>query len=265
MSSHYVSILCSCIICKQQLRSMDIENHHHFYHQHLYPKPPKNHGSCINCGKEIRDNSKSPKKFCTRSCAVIHQNSVRYRGNESRSKTSESLKRYHLNNPKKPKTTEPQPKYKYCKLDWIICEECGVVRLQASKRKYCDKCAVAKKIKNGIRSIHIKHESGVYLDSSWEIKVAEYLDSRNINWIRPNPIPYDLNGRSRKYYPDFYLPEYDLYLDPKNPYRMSKDKEKLEQVAKKINLIYGDLSLVLARLEGLEPTCDPLPFSTFVA
>lgn len=69
--------------------------------------------------------------------------------------------------------------------------------------------------------------------------------ARNIEWIRPKYIKWvDKNQKERLYYPDFYLPEQSVYLDPKNKYCMERDQEKLEIVCKQILLIFGDISIV---------------------
>jgi ubiquitin len=86
----------------------------------------------------------------------------------------------------------------------------------------------------------------VLLDSSWEVEVATVLDSKGINWIRPKSIKWvDSTGKSRLYYPDFYLIDYDLYLDPKNPYCMSKDIDKMKQVSNVVKIEYGALEHIL--------------------
>ena len=55
------------------------------------------------------------------------------------------------------------------------------------------------------------------------------MDKDNIEWLRPNPIKWvDKNGCIRNYFPDFYLPEYDLFLDPKNPAAYKQQIEKVE-------------------------------------
>ena len=80
----------------------------------------------------------------------------------------------------------------------------------------------------------------VLLDSSWEEKLAKRLDFLKITWIRPSiPINYTTtDGKTHKYFPDFYLPDYDIYLDPKNPAAKSAQKEKLEILNKQMkNLI----------------------------
>lgn len=63
----------------------------------------------------------------------------------------------------------------------------------------------------------------VRLDSSWEELLAKRLDELCVDWIIPSPIQW-LKG---KYFPDFYLPDFDLYLDPKNPYALLSQIEKV--------------------------------------
>lgn len=70
---------------------------------------------------------------------------------------------------------------------------------------------------------------GILLDSSWELELAKRLDSINIKWIRPDPIIWvDEGGNSHHYFPDFYLPQFNLYLDPKNPQAAKVQKKKLD-------------------------------------
>ena len=94
------------------------------------------------------------------------------------------------------------------------------------------------------------------MDSSWELDIAVWMDAHNIEWIRSRKIMFwwtDVNGKKRRYYPDFYLPFYDLYLDPKNKYLLMKDDFKLKQVIadNHIKLIYGHKTEILDKLMGL--------------
>jgi hypothetical protein len=74
--------------------------------------------------------------------------------------------------------------------------------------------------------------NGILLDSSWELELAKRLDELQIKWIRPDPMPWvDNKGLTHNYFPDFYLPEYDLYLDPKNPQAVKVQKQKLECIS----------------------------------
>jgi len=70
---------------------------------------------------------------------------------------------------------------------------------------------------------------GVLLDSSWELELAKRLDAIGIVWERPKPLPWtDSKGKKHNYFPDFYLPELDLYLDPKNPHAFRVQKKKID-------------------------------------
>ena len=66
-------------------------------------------------------------------------------------------------------------------------------------------------------------------DSSWEIFFVKYLDSKNIQWKRPKKFfNYNWNNSIHKYYPDIYLPEYDLYIEIKG-LPTERDYEKWKQ------------------------------------
>ena len=61
-----------------------------------------------------------------------------------------------------------------------------------------------------------------------------------IVWERPSRFSYHLEGILHYYTPDFYLPEYNVYLDPKNDFLINnvnpslgyKDIDKIIQVEK---------------------------------
>lgn len=78
---------------------------------------------------------------------------------------------------------------------------------------------------------------GFKLGSSYELKLAESLDLNNVKWIQPSKLKYTDNlGNVRSYTADFYLPDYDVYLDPKNDFLINNinpslgffDKEKIK-------------------------------------
>ena len=67
----------------------------------------------------------------------------------------------------------------------------------------------------------------VKLGSGWEVLLATLLDERGYTWTQPDPLTWiDSNGKTRKYYPDFYLPRYSVYLEVKSEltYKLAKDK-----------------------------------------
>lgn len=66
----------------------------------------------------------------------------------------------------------------------------------------------------------------VHLQSSYEKITADLLDALNIKWIRPSYLRYG----DKKYFPDFFLVDLDLYLDPKNEYLAAIDAQKIQSV-----------------------------------
>lgn len=85
----------------------------------------------------------------------------------------------------------------------------------------------------------------VKLDSSYEVRVAKDLDRNNVAWQRCGQFYYkDDAGVEHHYTPDCYLPDYDVYLDPKNDYLIENgqkglpftDKQKIDWVCEQNNI-----------------------------
>lgn len=67
-------------------------------------------------------------------------------------------------------------------------------------------------------------ENPLWMRSSYEIVMAEYLDFSGITWeyeARAFPVNYILDGKQKQgtYSPDFYLPEIDRYIEVKGWWR----------------------------------------------
>jgi len=81
---------------------------------------------------------------------------------------------------------------------------------------------------------------GIKFDSSYELTVAKELDLNEIEWTRPSFkdsfIWFDSKNVSHRYTPDFYLPKYNVYLDPKNDYLITQDKDKIDRVQSQNNI-----------------------------
>lgn len=87
--------------------------------------------------------------------------------------------------------------------------------------------------------------NGIAVDSSYEKIVAESLTENNIEWKRCDRFKYIDNKNKLHYYtPDFYLPKYDVYLDPKNDYLINninpilkfRDTDKIKWVMEQNNI-----------------------------
>jgi hypothetical protein len=74
--------------------------------------------------------------------------------------------------------------------------------------------------------------ANIVWDSTWEVRLAKRLDTLGITWIRPNKslsITYlALDNTTHQYYPDFYLPDFDLFLEVKG-YWTQEARHKMQQ------------------------------------
>jgi len=70
------------------------------------------------------------------------------------------------------------------------------------------------------------------VQGTWELKYAEYLLENNISfYAHRGRIAYiDSTGTEHSYYPDFYLPDEDRYVDIKASYIYDMTREKFELI-----------------------------------
>lgn len=81
---------------------------------------------------------------------------------------------------------------------------------------------------------------GYKFQGSWEVAFAKYLDNLNIKWERSNKkFDYTYNNDNHKYLPDFYLPDYNLYIEIKG-YPTQRDFCKWEQFTDNLDIYFGD-------------------------
>ena len=206
---------------------------------------------CTKCNTPL-EYSKRKNLFCSKSCAVSFNNQGRVHTEISKEKTSKKL--IGRKNP----NSIPPIRKKHEKV-LHICAICGIKRYAEfvdRGRKTCGSEACIVHAKVGIRTLpngrrklfwvyNPTESREVLLESSWELELAHFLFDSGVKWTRPAPIKWiDNKGKNRFYYPDFYLPDFNIYLDPKNPYGMVRDKNKISVVYTKINLIVGNINYV---------------------
>lgn len=89
-------------------------------------------------------------------------------------------------------------------------------------------------------------------DSNWEVIVAKFLDKNNIKWIRPlNGFEYIWNNSMHIYYPDFYLTDYNLYIEVKG-YIRDKDLFKWKAVPNLIILKKEEINNIIKEKYNIE-------------
>lgn len=92
--------------------------------------------------------------------------------------------------------------------------------------------------KNSKYSKNTEYKPGIILESSFEVRTAIILDKLNVVWEKVRVgYKWDDNGKIRRYVPDFYLPHYNLFLDPKNSYLITKDMPKINSAMLLNNII----------------------------
>lgn len=90
---------------------------------------------------------------------------------------------------------------------------------------------------------HYKYKEYI-MDSSWELLVAKYLDNLNIKWIKPNNFfLYNWNNNIHKYFPDFYLYDYDIYIEVKG-YERERDIAKYNSINNLIIIKKKEIDLI---------------------
>lgn len=182
---------------------------------------------CECCGKE-HDGSFGSGRFCSRACA-----NKRIHTDETKRKIAQSVKENpsgvvllqqegHITQKMAKARERSRATLENGHLQKAICPVCNkeFVYRSWAHRKYCSK-ECWNKVSGGFREGSVKnHVHGVYnsfrYDSSWELIYIKWALKNNILFKR-NTIgfPYIWKGETHQYYPDFYLPNTDEYIEIK--------------------------------------------------
>lgn len=193
------------------------------------------------CEKSFEVIPADPKLYCSRSCAAKINN--RKRGSlpdEVKLKISNSLKG----------TISPFRGVKRVPVIQIKCADPACNKLffgeQWAHRKFCsNQCAMniigreptSPKAARGKSGIRKDISNTAYFYSRWEANLARIFNYLGIKWIH-QPKSFDLS--SQTYTPDFYLPDYHLYIEVKN---FLGDYSRLRD--EKFRILYPNLKLDL--------------------
>jgi predicted nuclease of restriction endonuclease-like RecB superfamily len=158
-------------------------------------------------------------------------------------KQSEKMRVYWDSSPE----VKEQYKQRMLGKNWTIEQKEKQVLLLKSK-KNCG--GIRKGAGRGTKHIY----KDVILDSTWELTFVKRCDSMSIIWERKYVgFSYiDIHGNQRKYYPDFYLPEFEVWVEIKG-YWTSEIKHKIESATKKNNLNL----IVLDKLDDIRNFTQP--------
>lgn len=218
---------------------------------------------CLQCQNSLEYNKKN-NKFCSKNCAAIYNNlRKKPRSAESKQKTSNSIKKLIVEGVFRPsfprRITHTQAHTKLYGM--YQCHSCKRNFWKTTyTQKCCSKicrdniCSQNKCKKTQINYFNKYENKTVILQSSWEVQIAKWLDSININWSRPvDRIKWYDNTlkKCRTYLPDFFLTDFNYYLDVKNPLKMKEDKDKIDQLTSFLPLFVGDIQQIKDFVEHL--------------
>lgn len=217
-----------CTKCNTQIRSCNFKRHFDSCNGSYNPFKKATH--CKYCSIDLINFETANRANHIRWCDKNPKRDQYKQSNDgSQFRTAEAIEKRKLGL----KKAHAEGKYSHLDYSWNI----GRSHTEETKERLRSK-ALASKHRRLVRSIrdYIKPDGTVVkLDSLWEEILARRLDELNIVWTRPEPIQWqDHKGKIHNYFPDFYLPEYDLFLDPKNPYAVSAQKEKLSILTQQI-------------------------------
>ena len=182
----------------------------------LYNKEKRN---CARkeCKRLFEVQKSDQKIYCSQNCAAIVNNKKRGSwSNEVKLKIANSLK------------GRPNP-FKGIKKVPQIALQCANPNCKKlffgerwAYRKFCsNQCAMiviggkptSPKASRGKAGIRNDISNSIYFYSRWEANIARLFNFLGIKWIHQ---PQSFNLNSQTYTPDFYLPDYNLYIEVKN-------------------------------------------------
>lgn len=206
---------------------------------------------CPKCGVEHNKQG----LYCSRSCA----NSRVWREEDKLKKSISAKNSEKVNNANS--KLRDYKKERPITIVTSICLRCGkeIFHRSWENKKYHKECWI--KCSGGYReNSTIKHRSiynGYQMDSGAEKVFAMLLDKNNIKWIKNSTQHFEYTnkkGSKSKYYPDFYLPELNQWVEIKGKFYADKDENlqlKLNAVSN-IKIIYSrELSKCKGNINGL--------------
>ena len=262
------SPICSCIICKLPKPSKGINSHYLASHtdeptrlrlvgngnrkkpdstkqkqlaelrQLAYLDTPI---YCAQCNNVIPYDKRS-QTYCSSSCSAIHSNSKK---DWTKIKTGP------------PKGTSPANK----RGPFTPVFQCKICKHYfQGKRVVCDNRACRyenlKGKTGGFRANSTRKTRVIYkgfqLDSGAELAFAQLLDAHNIAWVKNSTVWFEY-APNKKYYPDFFLTDYDQWIEIKGRYYLREDDSLRWKSVPNIEIIWSNDIKLPAVCTGFEP------------
>lgn len=185
---------------------------------------------CNKCWRSILNSTAEYKKKMSESITALHSSAT---GVELRRKISASLKGKNCGDKNAAKRPEVRRK---------ISETLKVLRRtdeerdrfrKLTQRAWADGKYIGKNTTGRCIWRDFTDSSGIVhkVQGTYEYKFAEWLDLNNIRFkTHTGRIPYQNEGVDRYYYPDFWVGEWDSFVEIKSDYWWRVDKEKFRMI-----------------------------------
>ena len=201
-----------CSICKGVINKPVIE----------YPLDLK----CPHCKKQLKNNNSWLSHV--RLCKENPNRAPSPYGTLGKKGTNQYIKAAKLGLPIPKQTEESKQKTIFLNKTRVwdeVLREKHSIAMRNVVKKYPDSYS-KNNVCGRVKRIEYKNYS---LKGTWELNVAKWLDAQNILWeYEINPHDYFWNNRIHSYFPDFYLSEYNVYIEVKG-IETDRDRAKWEQ------------------------------------
>jgi len=194
-------------------------------YDHLTKPMQLRHCKNQNCTNTFKTKPWNKKMFCSSKCSAIFNNTGRKQTDITKQRISKSL------------ALLPKRVYKERKTRIILsCKACGkkfkVLPYLSKTRKYCSNlCAIttigrqttSAKASRGKFGIRKDIDPNICFYSTWEANIARVFNLVNLRW---QYAPKIFNLGKHTYRPDFYLLDFDTFIEVKNflgPYSLQRD------------------------------------------
>lgn len=153
-----------------------------------------------------------------------------------------------LNAAKQGGLTRAKQRQESCPIIHYVCPQCQQEFESRQKRKFCSRaCGRNAGAIGGLQPNSTKVHRTIYkdyqMDSGAELAFAKLLDQHGIKWEKNSTrsFPFvDSQGKDRLYYPDFYLPQYNHWIEIKGKRYVREDDQLRLEAVSNIELIMSN-------------------------
>jgi hypothetical protein len=188
--------------------------------------------TCPKCNSS----HEKPGIFCSRSCSSSRNHSLETR-EKIRTKVKENYVLPSKADMSKGGKNRWKPSERICNRPLLTCQECNEQFIDDScatrTRKYCSRtCSNKHSYHPNSTRVHRTIYKGFQLDSGAELYFCQLLDKFNIRWFKNTNIRfhYDINNVNKYYVPDFYLPDYQIWIEIKGK-RYIRNNDNIRQAS----------------------------------